>query len=236
MSTINVCEKIKHPRCEAYISCSLAEDNSIVQVIVGENKASKTWNLHRALLIKHAPFFRGALAPGHFVESANHKVTLSTDDNETFAVFVQWLYTIDSAFDNAAFLYLGIPIIDLIKAYCLGDMLGSAQFKNVVISKLYDSKLWDDFQQFLTPKCVEYAFENSPAGCPLQKLVADICAYKLVRGSIAMYPDLGSEWKEFFDNGGYFVSEVLMRVVAWRELDCVMGYEKAYYIEEVGKF
>ena len=115
-------------------------------------------------------------------------------------------------------------------------MLGSADFKNVVISKLYDSKLWDDFQQFLTPKCVKYAFENSLPGCPLQKLVADICAYKILHGSITMYPDLGLEWKEFFDNGGDFVSEVLMRVVAWTRPHSAMGHDKAYYIEELRNF
>ena len=61
---------------------------------------------------------------------------------------------------------------------------------------------------------MKYAFENTLPGCPLQKLIADICACKIAYG-------------------GDFVSEVLMRLAAVTVLLVVLGHEKAHYIEDL---
>lgn len=200
-----------------------------MKVTVGTGTTLKTWYLHRGLLTKHTSFFRGALAPGHFAESLSNTVTLPAHDNESFEVFVQWLYTFDSQTTREPLEDMQFTTINLIKAYCLGDMLRAPNFKNAIMSKLYDAQLWHPSKTSLTPNCLEYGFENSLPKCPLQRLLTDACACRIVNGTIDVAKD--EQWRELFEGGGDFVTEVIMKVARGSKQPWTIGNLKLHYFE-----
>lgn len=209
---------------------SLSDDNTMVKVVVGrEEHMLRTWNLHRALLTKHSSFFRGALTPGHFVESLTNTVTLPTDDCDSFEIFVQWLYTYNSETNHISLAHFQFSTISLIKAYCMGDMFGVLDFKNAVISKLFDAHLWRYFITSLTPECVIYAMQNSLSGCPLQKLLADVCACRILNDSLGTGND--AQWEELFEGDEDFVIEVMTRVATGLRDPARSGNLKIHYLE-----
>ena len=178
---------------------SFSSDHTMVKVVVGSDEAPKTWSIHRArgaLLIKYSCFFRAAITPGHFVESLTNTVSLSTDDCEIFEIIVQRLYAYNPKTNHNALAHFQLSTISLIKAYCMGDIFGVLDFKNAVFSKLFDAHLWRYFITTLTPDCVRYAVENSLFGCPLQKLLADVCACRILNESICK--DNCAEWERSF--------------------------------------
>ncbi|MCJ1251798.1 hypothetical protein MMC30_009036 [Trapelia coarctata] len=214
------------PRCPLSVLCS---DTTVVKVVVGNEEGLKTWSIHRILLTKHSSFFRAALAPGHFVESLTNTVTLPSDDAESFEIFVQWLYTYNPETNKNALAHFQFSTISLIKAYCMGDMFGVLDFKNAVMAKLFDAHLWRHFITSFTPECLNYALENSLSGCPLQKLLADICACRILSASLS--GDKAAEWQEIFDGKEEFAAAVITRVAMGSRDPPRLGHLKFHYLE-----
>lgn len=63
---------------------------SIITVKVGLAEGSKTFTVHKTLLVKHSDFFNTALN-GHLAESKTHSIPLPEHDPESFNIFVQFL-------------------------------------------------------------------------------------------------------------------------------------------------
>lgn len=66
--------------------------DEVVDIIVGEGNAVKTFRLHKGALCFYSGFFEGALN-GRFAEAQDGAVKLPTEDVPTFEKFVGWLYT-----------------------------------------------------------------------------------------------------------------------------------------------
>ena len=72
------------------------------------------------------------------MEAAAHSITLDSDDNEGFAIFVQWLYTTGSS--TSSDISDAFPVSDtscLVKASCLRDKFEVVRFKTAVMDRLF---------------------------------------------------------------------------------------------------
>lgn len=133
----------------------------MVDVVVGEN--SSLWRIHKNILVPHSRFF-GAALKGPFTEGAENKVTLPEEDNLVFTLFVQWLY-------SETFNCNKIPI--LLRAYVLGDKIGSLAFRQDVLYKLHQVNLQ---KPSFTVEQVMWVADNTTHGSKLRALTMDTFA------------------------------------------------------------
>ena len=205
-----------------------------VKIVVGTGPNATTWYIHRALLIKHSPYFRAALEPYRFAEASSNSVFLPDDDSNAFRTLAQWIYTVGIAkpkIDQK-------ECLDIVKAYCLGDKLGMPQFKNDVLIALGRANYPEIT---ITPESVIYAFEHTISGSGLRALLADILATSIQDGAIKLNADTMysqsdasevSPWLMLFESGGEYVSAVLNNFVGGNTVKSWV-IKKANYLEDV---
>ena len=190
----------------------------MVKVVVGTNTPESTWHLHRSLAIKRSPFFRAALS-GNFVESSKNIVDLPEDDNQAFAVFVQWLYSTlhDNKFNHESF-SSDIKMDALVKSYYLAVKLDVDPLAEAVVTKLYkDSQLCEE----LMPETLQYAWDHSLPEAPLTELLLDTVSYGIMNrqihilvGQKDIHHGRAREWRDLARRGGDLVVELLSRISA----------------------
>ena len=201
-------------------------EDSITKVNVGSPPDVFSWSIHRALLVKHSPFFRAALTPASFLESTTNTVNLPLDDNEAFTLFVQWLYTTDfSPRPTPPGVFSASETFSLGKAYCLGEKLSVPRFKNAVIRHLCGVR--EPFKT-LTPECVAYVFDNSMPGSALRRMMIDYMAHGILYGTLTistaedtrpsgMDESENLSWTKLLSGGGDITVGVLSQVAKGKE-------------------
>ncbi|KAL9101781.1 MAG: hypothetical protein Q9163_003000 [Psora crenata] len=131
-------------------------------VVVGREQPC-TWNIPKALLVHHSPFFAKALN-GPFTEATTLSVTLPEDEPATFELFLNWLYI-------GKFSYLGkypkVEAGDLVKVWALCDKLECFPLQDRVMVALI--KKHSD--EFLGPSTVAAAYSHSAPGSSLRKFI-----------------------------------------------------------------
>ena len=204
----------------------------MVKVVVGSETPESTWHLHRNLAIKRSPFFRGALC-SDFTESHTNTVDLPEDDNQAFAVFVQWLYSTlhESEFSQDSF-SSDIKVDTLVKAYYLAVKLIADPLSEAVMTKLYNnSRLCEE----LLPDTLQYAWDSRP-DAPLTELLLDTVSCGIMNrrilimvGQNDIHSKRAREWKYLARRGGNLIVELLSRIGAdslgsgVRPLSCYLG-------------
>lgn len=97
-----------------------------INVVVGNSK--EDFRVHEAMIRSSSPFFEKALA-GPWKEASQRLVKLPEDEPQTFALYINWLYSGKIPAHSQA------PEIDyhnLINAYILAERLLDTEFHNAV--------------------------------------------------------------------------------------------------------
>ncbi len=151
-------------------------------MIVGTSPNTKTWQLHKELLIDSSPFFAAAL-DGSFAEATSKVIRLPEDNPDIFALFIQWLYVGDFAHgfctadhtndydldNNDDHHCCRASILIDIRAWILGDKLGCSIFKDVAMLRLI--RAFDTWS--IDTTTVRIAYEGSAHGSKLRKFLLD---------------------------------------------------------------
>ncbi len=151
-------------------------------MIVGTSPNTKTWQLHKELLIDSSPFFAAAL-DGSFAEATSKVIRLPEDNPDIFALFIQWLNVGDFALGSCTadhtkdydhyyhddYHYCRASILIDIRAWILGDKLGCSIFKDLAMLRLIRAS--DTWSTDATN--VRTAYEGSAHGSKLRKFLLD---------------------------------------------------------------
>lgn len=184
-----------------------------VKIVLGTGPNVTIWYIHRALMVKHSPYFRAALEPNRFAEANSNFVSLPDDDSDAFEIFTQWIYSIDLARPGHPFGQVeGRDCLKLVKAYCIADKFGVAPLQFHALRALEDA---NRSQSTITPECIIYAFEHSIKNSALRQMLTGIIAVAIHDGTLElMYSSSneseGSRWLELFELGGEFVSALIV--------------------------
>lgn len=159
-------------------------DPAIVTLEVG--LANIIVAVHQDLLCKHSPFFTAALQ-GQWKEGAERTVKLPLDDAVVVRIYVLWLYRHELALYDLPF----ITTSDLmIAAYLFGEKVQDADFKDAITDALLHYESEDDL--LLTSATISKAYQGTPVGSPLRRLLVDISFSERCASAI-----VGDEDREF---------------------------------------
>lgn len=182
-----------------------------------------SWRVDREDLLRFSPYFKASLAEGTFIESITGRFHFKDIEASVMAVFIEWLIECHSF--NPLILHdkADRPRL-LLKAYCFGEMIHSAHFKNAVMGVLNQTSY---YPIRLTPGDVDYAFKNCSAKSKLNVMLADVLAINIRKGRMpldniyrtTLRYDEGepTTWEELFHNGGEVVVEIMRRLAVMPE-------------------
>ena len=97
------------------------------------------------------------------------------DDPELFAAYVLWVYNQDWTHTHGSEEH---PNHVLCALYVLADKYGSEAFQNAIIDEFRARALHPDKDFHLPLATVGYVYENTLAGTPLRRLLADFIAFE----------------------------------------------------------
>ncbi|KAL1961769.1 hypothetical protein VTN77DRAFT_1056 [Rasamsonia byssochlamydoides] len=148
---------------------TISGDKELIDVVVGENAAP--WSIHKKLLCTHSSFFEVAIN-SLFREGREKKVVLKDEANEVFSLFVQWIY-------SGSFTTTSLPL--LLRAYVLGDKLGSHRFQVFAFDKIY---AMNASRCYFTPEQAVWVAENTLPDSMLRNFTMDAIAIGLVNNTL----------------------------------------------------
>lgn len=134
-------------------------------------KGATQWAIHRKLLCSQSNFFKTAINSA-FRKGTEKKVILSEDQNNVFSLFVQWLY-------SGSFATNSLPL--LLRAYVLGDKLGSSGFQTLAFDKIYALNISNCH---FTAEQAVWVSENTLPDSMLKRVTMDMMAFGLLNGSL----------------------------------------------------
>ena len=142
---------------------------------------------------------------------------LPEDDNQAFAVFVQWLYSTlhENKFNHNSF-SRDIRVDTLVKSYYLAVKFDVDPLVEAVMTKFYqNSRLCED----LMPDTLQYAWDHSLPEAPLTGLLLDAVSYGIMNRQIHIlvgqndtHQGRAREWRDLVRRGGDLVVELLSRI------------------------
>lgn len=138
----------------------------------------KVFKVHKHILCAHSPFFDTAFKKD-WAESRTGSMPLADDDAEIFELYQQWLYR-NKVFSRSPPEQTGQSNTEydtLIRAYIFGEKVQDGHFGDAIIDALIvsvntpavDGELW-----FPTDATVTKAYEGTPTGSPLRRLMVDL--------------------------------------------------------------
>ncbi|KAJ4378442.1 hypothetical protein N0V86_006145 [Didymella sp. IMI 355093] len=155
-----------------------ARDAKLATVIVGSDEVSFT--VHEQLLTFYSPFFRAALKGG-FAEATRGEVRLKDVNEETFELFVHWLYhqRFPNKTDDPEFLklwyHLDSTTVDagaLVDLHVFAEEYDVPNLKRQSIDSLFE-QLNDEDQGLPSTKAIRYAFDSLDHDSSLCRLLVD---------------------------------------------------------------
>ena len=155
---------------------------STVTIFVGENNTP--FHVHMDRLCEASSYFRAAFL-GNFTESSEKTMQLPDDDEETFELFVDWLYCPryailpevkrDGDVDEEDEIFL-----QAFRLYVLADKLEIFNLKSLVIEALFADLAVS--KKFPYNASVAYAYEHTTQYSGLRKMLADFHAWNVSLG------------------------------------------------------
>lgn len=151
------------------------------KIVVGTGTEQATWTIAKHFLVKHSEFFKSACSKD-WKEGQTKVIELKTLEPDTFAIYMQWLYTgelvVDELDDEARKqTNLGQSFLSMIDVYVLADFLRDLPVRNAVTDLIreYDAKY------ALVPASTQFArvIDETPEGSTLARLLTDIYAARV---------------------------------------------------------
>lgn len=148
--------------------CSDAFD-TIVQVLVGPEKIS--FNMHKGLLCKVAPYFEAALK-GNFLESTTQVLELAEEDPVMFQRFQLWTYTNKILEDGET----DEDLLSMVwgNLWIFGEAHGIPELQNRAIDGLINSYLSENK---IHVEIITHVYDNTLENSPLRRLFVDWTAF-----------------------------------------------------------
>jgi BTB/POZ domain len=156
------------------------QDDSTVRVSVGPAKAS--FSVHKNLVCKISPFFRGA-CNSLFKEALNDEIYLPEQDPEAFDIFLEWLYTRlirffphplneqDIAENNAWWILVT-------QMYVLAQYLQITSFGNDVIDLIGRSIAQEQVLRNPQSEAIDLLYNSTIGGCGLRRLYVALSVWR----------------------------------------------------------
>ena len=162
----------------------------MANITVGPQNTS--FNVHRALLTHHSPFFAAAL-DGAFAKSRSQIVHLPDVEPKHFEHVVLWLYT-GCLEDKRFFFKDNKPtFFTLLDLYALADRLDVEGMRNALCDRI--ALLAEETNSVPTPADTHILCEGVRESAPVRALVLDLFCFKKTDNLIATHPD---EWHPTF--------------------------------------
>ena len=139
----------------------------IANLNVGTPETS--FDVHVELLCDASPYF-DKLFDNHFATVSAASVSFPDDDPDTFAEFLNWVYT-GTIFPG----YLRPLLIELLRLWIQGEKFEAPQLQNLVVARcqhICDSKE----STILGLTAISYVYNNTAQGSVLRRMIVDICA------------------------------------------------------------
>jgi hypothetical protein len=143
--------------------------------LTGIDASAETWCLSKALISHYSSTLRDACNRGH---DASHdlRIMLSSEDPAIFELFVEWInngtYTLEAPL--TATTQPGVNIDA--QAWVLGDRLGSTQFKNYAMGRLYARYTSASEPHSIVIADINYSYEQSAHDSRLRMLFSNLLA------------------------------------------------------------
>lgn len=147
-------------------------------VLVGDDQ--KPFTLYKNIATRSFKFFQAAMNR-NWLECQEENVTLAEVQVGTFECYLQWLNTGDITFE-------GDPSTSaLARFYILGDFLDDVSFRNAVLDEIVNQACHPHRVPSLG--AIRLAWEQTPAGCPLRKLILEIWATRSTERTAGVFAD-----------------------------------------------
>jgi len=163
---------------------------SMVSITVGPQNTS--FNVHRALLTRHSPFFAAALN-GAFANSHSQTVHLPDVEPKHFEHVVLWLYT--GCLEEKGFFFKDNKptFFTLLDLYALADRLDVEGMRNALCDRI--AIMAEETNSVPTPADTYILYEGVRESAPVRALVLDLFCFKKTDNLIATHPD---DWHPTF--------------------------------------
>jgi hypothetical protein len=154
-STVNM-SSLHGPGIEIHVGPATSEHDST------QESTSNTWSLPQRLISHYSPFLEAACLRDT-KERCENRIKLPDDDPIVFAFFVEWLYYGEYGIAPLSLpFHVGKDDVNIhVKCWILGDKLLCSEFKNYVMSRLYDQYNAKLFGRPVSTVDVQYACDNS---------------------------------------------------------------------------
>lgn len=143
-------------------------DVATVSLIVGETQTA--FHVHEADLFEASPFFKAAFT-SDFRESSERTMTLPEDDENTFELFVDWLYHRHYEIPSHPKPPEKDVFMQPVKFFVLADKYDVRSLKNLIVSKIFLA-----FKQNLAvPRLstISYAYKHTSQSSTIRKMLTD---------------------------------------------------------------
>lgn len=149
-------------------------------VVVGTKK--KEFTLYTSIATRSSKFFQAAMSRD-WKECQEKRVTLAEVEVNVFQGYLQWLNTGDITFAGLG----DASATTFAKFYILGDFLDDVSFRNAVLDDLMEEAC----APHLVPpaRTITLVWEQTPAECPLRKLILEIYATRSTDKVVQQFAD-----------------------------------------------
>ncbi|KAK3711482.1 hypothetical protein LTR37_009661 [Vermiconidia calcicola] len=141
-----------------------------LQVVVGSEK--KHFIVHKDVITCRSPFFAAASAERWNNSGDVKPIELPDEDPKIFSTYLQWLYHAEVVVEDKP----NNEFSELIKAYIMADKFGDLTCANAIADEIIRSGIIHNC--IPTVSDIHTAFEDTPDGSPLRKLLVDFWMFE----------------------------------------------------------
>lgn len=158
------------------LTCVRIDFSEHFRVLVGPEK--KAFMVHKDVIMQRLPFFKAAVAKRWSGSDEEKVIELPEDDAEIFGEYLHCVYqdTVTTKISEA-----GLPP-SLVYLYCLVDKLGDLKACNTVLDFLITAS--GDKEALPSLTFVTLAFEHTPSGSQLRRLLVDFWLHETPRATL----------------------------------------------------
>jgi hypothetical protein len=146
----------------------------VIAVCVGTEPCQANFTVHEDLLRGSSKFFEAALGR-EWLESQERRVQLSEFDPETFALYVQWLYTGRHHTSNTGL----SQVHTLTSGYVLGNYLQDDKYQDSLLDTLAEHLEEYPVRYEILLRTVASTYHQTTDNSPLRAFMIDCAVWKL---------------------------------------------------------
>lgn len=171
--------------CVTYGSSLLTDE--LVTIYVGPKR--KKYTVHKEILCRKSKYFNSALKTG-FKEAINREFYFNDRDPGVFDDLVRWIYQSALRGSKKPRKHRGGSLEDFLGLYFIGDEFYIEELKNEVMDAVRASDTVQDLPKGIA---ISSAYDNTPAGDPMRRYLAEHVASLLVDDMLLLPEHIATE-------------------------------------------